>query len=177
MRLFAAINFDKDTKRKILNIQDHLREYASGSFSYYENLHLTLVFLGETEPSKLQSIKDAMQSITIPEMNLVFSHTGYFSKDDGDIWWLGMEYNDALAVLHKDLTEAFTKLGYTPENREYRPHITLARRVRSKDKIDKSLLMDAPFSADVSSLSLMLSKRVNGRMEYTELFSVSSTTQ
>ena len=78
MRLFVAINFDKETKRKILNIQDNLRKYATGSFSYYENLHLTLVFLGETDPSRLQRVEDAMQSITIPEMNLIFSHIIYY---------------------------------------------------------------------------------------------------
>jgi len=50
MRLFIAINFPDEIKATIAKIRDGLKEKAfRGNFSSDENLHLTLVFLGECD--------------------------------------------------------------------------------------------------------------------------------
>lgn len=48
MRLFLSIPLDEKTRREIIAIRNKLRNHAeSGRFTQEENLHLTLVFLGE----------------------------------------------------------------------------------------------------------------------------------
>ena len=54
MRLFAAINFNNEVKQRIGLIQDQIRKKdPKGKFSLPENIHLTLVFLGETAAERL----------------------------------------------------------------------------------------------------------------------------
>jgi 2'-5' RNA ligase len=51
MRLFIAIDFNKEIKKKLVDLQANLKDMAvSGRWKYIDNLHLTLKFLGETKP-------------------------------------------------------------------------------------------------------------------------------
>ena len=53
MRLFIAINFNTETCTQLLALRDELRiESQRGSFTAPENLHLTLVFLGECDEDR-----------------------------------------------------------------------------------------------------------------------------
>ena len=54
MRLFIAIHFPDEIKAILAEIRDSLKEAAlQGNFSLDENLHLTLVFLGECDEQQL----------------------------------------------------------------------------------------------------------------------------
>ena len=58
MRLFIAINFDDSFKTGLLNIINTLkRNGIKGNFTLSDNLHLTLVFLGEIEHSSPSKVK------------------------------------------------------------------------------------------------------------------------
>ena len=64
MRLFIAINFDDKIKDELCLLTDELKNYSvSGNFTRRENLHLTLVFIGETPSNKITSIKSAIDNI------------------------------------------------------------------------------------------------------------------
>lgn len=72
MRLFIAINFEEKVKLKLNEAQNYLKKYAAyGNFSSSENLHLTLVFLGETEAGRLFEIKNAIDNINIKPLKYV----------------------------------------------------------------------------------------------------------
>ena len=61
MRLFIAINFNDSTLKKLLAVQEELKNKAvKGRFSWPENLHLTLAFLGECDEAGLEAAIDAM---------------------------------------------------------------------------------------------------------------------
>ena len=66
MRLFIAINFDPETKRKLLEVQHRLRELGKGNFSREDNLHLTLAFIGEVPMERLEDVKAAMDQVKFP---------------------------------------------------------------------------------------------------------------
>jgi 2'-5' RNA ligase len=64
MRLFIAINFNTDTRMQLLALRDELRiRSRRGSFTVPENLHLTLVFLGECDEAQTSSVKKVMSTI------------------------------------------------------------------------------------------------------------------
>lgn len=173
MRLFIAVNFDEQTKDKIVSVQNRLREHGKGNFSFRENLHLTLVFIGEVQRQQVESVKKAMAQVQIPKMELSFDRTGCFRRNGGDIWWIGLRKNDALFKMQRELAAVLRNAGFDIENRPYKPHLTLARRVVLRNKLEQDALLGSQFSTEADAISLMLSERIDGKLTYSELYSVS----
>jgi 2'-5' RNA ligase len=93
-------------------------------------LHITLRFLGDTDPGQVDAVKQILEG-TIPGLvrpEVVFGGLGLFrSLRDPRVLWIGMDPRDALAGLKGRLDEELTGLGFQPEEREFTPHLTLAR--------------------------------------------------
>jgi len=174
MRLFIAINFDENTKENLITVQNHLRKLGRGNFSRPENLHLTLAFLGEVSPERVAEICRIMDQITVPVLHISFDHVGRFKRDCGDIWWIGLAKNKTLLTLQKELAERLRAEGFPIENRSFSPHVTLARRVVLNEKQENIKILKEPFYTDVNKISLMLSHRIDGKLTYTEQYSVQS---
>ena len=167
MRLFIAINFDRQTKANLVNVQNHLREYGSGNFTREDNLHLTLAFLGEISPDRLDTIKAVMDRISVPQLKLTFSEIGCF-RNDSELWWIGTEKNEKLLQLQRELSDGLKSEGFKLESRKFSPHITLARKMHA-EMIDREKVLGMPFATETDAISLMLSERVDGKLVYTEL--------
>ncbi len=174
MRLFIAINFDDRTKEHLLAVQHRLHELGRGNFSPPENLHLTLVFLGEVEPRRESAAREAMDSVTVLPMKLAFDHAGRFRREGGDIWWLGIGADKALTTLQRELSTNLRNKGFRLENRRFAPHITLARQVILHRTPDEGQLLATPFATEADTVSLMLSERIKGKLTYTERYAVSA---
>lgn len=172
MRLFIAINFDEKTRAQICQIQDRLKVLGTVNFSHSENFHLTLAFLGETEPKKLGEICALMDGLRFPRLELSFDRVGCFSQEGSELWWLGLAQNKALLALQRELTDGLRQAGFPIESRRFSPHITLARQLRLRETPDKAQLLGAAFSTREDKISLMLSERVAGRLTYTEQYKV-----
>lgn len=168
MRLFIAINFNDELKGKLVETQNMLRKYAlRGNFSSYDNLHLTLVFLGEVT-DHIDLIKKAMDDITVSPFKLNIGGTGFFKRDRGDIWWAGIEESKSLILLQKQLGDDLLSKGFPIEKRRFVPHLTLAREVRLRE--GAAVPTPDMISADVTKISLMRSHRVGGVLTYTEIY-------
>ena len=128
MRLFTAICFDEETKNALFAAQNFAKNFSEGNFSEKENLHLTLVFIGETE--RTEEIKSALSEIEFPAFGFKISKTGTFEKK---IFWAGTEENENLKNLQKLVFEKLKNLGFELEEREFVPHITLARKLRPEE--------------------------------------------
>ena len=168
MRLFTAICFDEETKNALFAAQNFAKNFSEGNFSEKENLHLTLVFIGETE--RKSEIESALSEIEFPKFSVDFSKTGTFEKG---IFWVGTSENRELENLRKTVFAKLRNLGFEPEEREFVPHITLARKFRPAenfpfDEIEKNL-PEKP--ALINRKTLMKSERINGELKYTEIFS------
>jgi 2'-5' RNA ligase len=165
MRLFIAFNFDDEAKSKLLRTQAAMRHAAaSGNFTRPENLHLTLVFLGETPQGRVGDICRVMDSAPSKPLTLQFAGTGKF----GDTWWVGIEQNPALAGLYNQLTLDLKEAGFPIEGRPFKPHLTLAREVRLPDGTE--VAEAEGFSTEVRAIHLMKSERVDGRLIYTSIY-------
>lgn len=171
LRLFIAINFSEELKTKIETIIQGLKSHAQkGNFTKRENIHLTLVFIGET--TKADDVKVCIEGLKVSPFTMTLGGLGYFPRDNGSIYWLGVEKNETLTSVHQQLTEALIKMGLDMERRPYKPHLTLGREVI----INKSLKYRdfekkiEPMSMEITSVSLMKSERINGKLIYTEIF-------
>lgn len=170
MRLFIAINFDEETRKKIIAVQQRLRVLGTGSFSRPENLHLTLAFLGEVAPVQVDAVRHAMDCTAVKPMLLSFDHVGRFKRDGGGIWWIGLAENRLLMSMQKELSDHLVDAGFHLEDRRFSPHITLAREVRLTTQPEYSTLLGTAISTRASTISLMRSERISGSLTYTELY-------
>ena len=94
-----------------------------------ENLHVTLKFLGETQPEKLTPLQNGLALIRSPEpVRLEFRSLDFFPNDKRPrVFWAGMEASANLKSLAADIDYAAHRLGFPLEERPFTPHLTLAR--------------------------------------------------
>jgi len=168
MRLFLAINFSVQTLAELQRHIDELRRQSrQGRFSRPENLHLTLVFLGECNEAEAALAESTMQSISFSGFDLEFDRLGRFKTRQGDLWWAGAGENAALLNLQSQLEAALQAAGFALQNREFAAHVTLGRDVKtsvSPHTIDV-------FGEPVRQVDLMLSKQQKGGVSYTPIAS------
>ena len=166
MRLFIAVNFNNDTRSHLLSLCDELRGKSKhGNFSAPEILHLTLVFLGECDGRQITAAKTSLSAVSFEPFDVVVERVGHFKRNSGDVWWAGLREDAALQSLQRDLTDKLISAGFTLERRKFTPHITLGREVVTSSSpwsID-------PFGETVSSIDLMKSERIRGKLTYTAI--------
>lgn len=168
MHLFIAINFDDTTRSQLLSLRDELQGKSKcGNFTIPENLHLTLVFLGECNTTQTITIKSVMDSVAAEPFDITVDRIGRFRRSGGDIWWAGMQESSALAALQKSLTDKLIAKGFILEKRKYKPHITLGREIVTHARPQKI----EPFGETVSGIELMKSERIKGILTYTAIHS------
>lgn len=164
MRLFAAINFDNNFKDGLIDIREQLRNKSvSGNFTFDENLHLTLAFIGET--NNVQGAKNAvdMAFSNYKSFKITTDKIGKFS----DLWWIGLKESKPLSSAAEKIQHELIVSGFNIEKRKFKPHITIARQVILKEKI---FITPPRLSADVTRISLMQSSRISGKLCYTEIY-------
>ena len=165
MRLFIAVNFDDETKARLLQCQELLRQALShGNFTRPENLHLTLVFLGETPPGRVWEMRRVMDCAPAGPFALQFEDMGKF----GDTWWVGIRQNSALAGLYNHLSQSLKTAGFPIESRQFKPHLTLAREVVLRPGTSPE--KPEPFTTQVTAMHLMKSERIGGKLIYTSIY-------
>jgi 2'-5' RNA ligase len=171
MRLFIAILLEERIKNELCRIMEDMRpRMRRANFTRRENLHLTLVFLGETD--RTDSIEQVMGRTEADAFPLKLDRLGKFNRGGGDIYWMGIGENPALSALHADLSAALRRVGFTLEDRRFSPHLTLAREAVPGESFDeKAFSQKVPqLSMPVSGFSLMKSERIGGRLVYTEIY-------
>ena len=122
-RLFLAL-WPEDTERR------HLVELATGVAGRRRtpdaNLHLTLVFLGATDPARLSAYEAALADFTPLTLELTLDRYGYWPQSR--ILWLGSSHTPPeLYERMADLHQRLRSCGFVPERRAFQAHITLAR--------------------------------------------------
>ncbi len=174
MRLFIAVNFNENIKNMLSDIIRKLRPHTrQGSYTLTENLHLTLVFLGEVEPDRIDKVTRAMKEMIGTSFELKLGGLGHFRRDGGDIYWIGVENNEILQDMQSQLAKLLIRAGFSIEERKFKPHLTIGRRIIFNNSFnEKEFSRTLPeMSMEVNHISLMKSERINGRLTYTEIFS------
>lgn len=145
----------------------HLRKVQQGFQSHGfrarwvrpENIHLTLKFLGDTDPADLDRISGAMTDVAghAAPFSLTAKGVGVFPgiKRPRVIWAGLTGQTDQVFKIQKELEQNLEKIGFPPEKRSFKAHLTIAR---IKGSIDSKQLFDLmetyakwtsePFSVD-----------------------------
>jgi 2'-5' RNA ligase len=167
MRLFIAINFNDDTRSSLLALRDELRSRSErGNFSLPDNLHLTLVFLGECDLTQTAAVKASMDTVRFEPIEVVIDRIDRFRRGGGDIWWAGLRYSRSLSEVQRDLTDSLTAAGFRFDKRGYSPHITLGREIVT----DTKPWPISPFAETAGRIDLMKSERISGKLTYSVIY-------
>ena len=97
-----------------------------------QNYHVTLVFLGSVSERQLACAQRAADPVQVRSFPLQIDHIGHWPRPQV-LWAAPSAPPDGLLQLVATLQRNTMLCGFEPEQREYRPHVTLARRVRGFD--------------------------------------------
>ena len=132
-RIFIAVDLPDDIRDACVALQDTLARVApSVKWVEEENLHITLLFLGEVDDRDLITVCRAVQRVcdTIEPFPLTVAGADCFGDPSRPrtIWVGTGEGTPELVALHGALEEAMLELRcYRREVRRFEPHITLGR--------------------------------------------------
>lgn len=141
LRCFVSIDFPKEIKKEIVKVQGQLPEFA-GKKTEYENLHLTLKFLGEIDMDKLDAAQKKLREVKLKSFECEIDSIGVFSEKYIKIIWLGLKNCEGL---QKKIDENLINL-FRQEAR-FMGHLTIARVKNVKTKkefLDKLKLIKIP---------------------------------
>jgi len=136
LRLFFACELPGEIKGELLSLKEELCRSSShwGTRNWKwveeENLHLTVRFLGETPGERLETVMEAGREAVagMGPFSLSVGGLGFFpSRGPVRVVWVGVEEAPELLRLRARLEEALFSRGFPREEREFHPHLTLAR--------------------------------------------------
>jgi 2'-5' RNA ligase len=132
MRLFVAVPFPAEIKKRLGNLIDDWRKNGDKvGWVKKENLHLTLKFLGETALEQLEPLKKALAENLTGEAPFSFSLCGagaFPNLNRPRVLWVGVtDGKEKLAQLAQKVEAATAPLGFAPEERGFSAHLTLGR--------------------------------------------------
>lgn len=134
MRTFVALRCGRGIVRRLREETDRL-EALDRAFRgpRSDDFHLTLHFLGETDERDLGHLGRALASVAaaFPPIFVTYRGLGAFpTPARARVVWVGLTADvepDPLVELATAVGEALGELGYPPEARAFKPHVTLGR--------------------------------------------------
>lgn len=175
MRLFVAINFDDEVKNRLCQLQEVLRDDGvTGNFSSRDNLHLTMVFIGEVPPDTVSAALAVVRAVSFSPLRLDLSRAGFFAdrrRPDERLLWVGSRRLPVLEKVHQNLCNGLDGAGISFDRKRFVSHVTLGRRCLWPQAYtyEERLRPWLPIFTTVDHLSLMKSERLPGKLVYTEL--------
>lgn len=130
MRLFVALDVPNDVRDALRKVIAQLEPLCkTARWARPEGMHVTLKFIGHVEATKLAAIRATLATVRIAEpVEINFSGVGFFPNARRPrVLWCGVKASANLAPLAADISHALDPLGIPADDREFTPHLTLAR--------------------------------------------------
>jgi 2'-5' RNA ligase len=186
IRTFIAIELPEPVKLGLRKLQNSLKSSESGFAKWVnpDGIHITLKFMGNMDIKNINTITSAIREACkeITPFQIQLQELGAFpSLKRVQIVWVGLTGDLPLLLkLQKNIDNKLSGIGYPKEEREFVPHITLARmrdnvtiteRQNLGDVISRTTI-EAGMNIDVMSISLMRSELTRSGAIYTRLSSI-----
>lgn len=132
-RLFIAIPINDQWRQQLsqqmISLQSKL---PFQKWTHPEDYHITLKFLGDTPVEQYKRLSELLTHVaeTTRPFQIALTQWGTFGPHASpSILWAGVG-GDLLPLmnLQQNIDNSMTELGFLKENREFHPHLTIARR-------------------------------------------------
>ena len=131
IRTFLALPAQSHAQRAIADIQTKLKAaQADVKWESNDRFHITLVFLGNAEQSKLELLSAALTKSVreFPSFKIMYESIGTFPNlQKPRIVWIGIRSNQMVLDLQSMTGNICAEFGFPKEERMFHPHITLGR--------------------------------------------------
>ncbi|MEO0102704.1 MAG: RNA 2',3'-cyclic phosphodiesterase [candidate division WOR-3 bacterium] len=131
IRSFIAIPLPKEVREEIGKI---LKEYESKDFCRWvapENLHITLIFLGEISERFLREVQIEVAKVVEQRKGFSIKLGGFGafpSVKNPRVLWIGVSSGGKeVEELQGSLVDNLARIGFKPEERKFHPHLTIGR--------------------------------------------------
>jgi 2'-5' RNA ligase len=137
LRLFIALSLTNNLLKKIGFLEEKIDKKVKIDFPWIslKNLHLTLVFLGYLDYEDYLKIDEIFKEIKFKRINAKIKKIDYGPPGSKRMIWLYIEKNKELEELKDTLEKRLEQkeINYQREEREFLPHINLARLRKEKN--------------------------------------------
>ena len=134
LRAFIALKTPPGWDEKLAELQRDLKsKFGSSAFRWVKpaQIHITLRFFGWLTTTQIDELNRLLTAIASahPAFTLTCSGLGCFPNARRPrVLWAGLEGDISQAsTLHSSILSATRHLGEPPEDRPFKPHLTLAR--------------------------------------------------
>jgi 2'-5' RNA ligase len=132
MRVFVAVSPGNELCERIEQVVVELRPSSPASkWVRSHGCHITLAFLGQVDDAKVPAVASAVTEAVadLAPVSLRFRGGGTFGRPRRPrVLWVAAEGDTgALAEVQRAVAEALAPLGFPPEDRPFKAHVTLAR--------------------------------------------------
>jgi 2'-5' RNA ligase len=143
MRLFIALDLPADVRAELFAwtgraAPPEVRRVPA------ENLHVTLAFLGTRSDGEAAAARAVLPALARPLEELGTAGALWLPPRRPGVLSVALEAGATLTALQGELTAALASaIGFEPERRRFRPHVTVGR-VRRGVRIDTRGALDPP---------------------------------
>ena len=185
VRSFIAIELPDELKLGLIKLQARLKTDDKPWIKWVDpnSIHLTLKFLGNIPVDRIGEITRAMTEAAqgIFPFHLEVQELGVFpNRKRVQVVWVGLGVEvDKLSQLQQLIESKLARLGFAPESRTFKPHLTLARlrhqaspdERQSLGQLIASTELETTYTIKVDTLSLMRSQLTRQGALYSQLSS------
>jgi 2'-5' RNA ligase len=130
VRSFVAIELPEVVKKGIAEIKSQYSDMEGVSWIKPEGAHLTIKFLGEIGMDVVDGLACALEPVMekVKPFKMKIEDAGVFPNPSKPrVLWLGVKEEKNLKQIHLKVDEEARKVGISKEEKNYHPHITIAR--------------------------------------------------
>lgn len=154
VRAFVALEPGLDQMNQLVGLQQTLGKSLGQAYRWTppESMHLTLCFLGELPESAIRHARQALKSLAAPPIRAA-CRSLVVLPDLRDPRVLALEYEPTPSLLaaHQAVAQVVGSLAAQPEDRPFRPHLSLGR-LRRTAAIPPALLQKVAAELDTTAL-------------------------
>jgi 2'-5' RNA ligase len=131
-KLFFALWPSDETRQELMRLQKVIEAKGIRQVPG-QNLHVTLVFLGNVDEATEAAIKQSVGTIPIEPFTLTFDRLSYWSRPKV-LCLTCQQFGQEVVDLAEALDKVAADCGLQTDTRPYTPHITLARQARPTEQ-------------------------------------------
>ena len=183
VRVFVAVGLSQDARQQLIDAVGRVQQQVPDGIQWADpsGMHLTLKFLGNIPSPGIPPLLACVEEFSREHRPFRLNLTGlgmFPNRRAPRVLWAGIDGDlEALSALQQRAEGAITALGYPPEERAFRPHITLGRPRRSVSDAQRSRIAEVmsgtpgpqPVSWQVEAVDVMRSELHLSGAKYTVL--------
>jgi 2'-5' RNA ligase len=129
MRLFTAFDPSDELRDALSEVRSWTDDVPlSVRWSDPAQYHCTLRFIGDVERAEAEALQSALREVDRPSFQAEpHGLTALPGRRNPRVLVVALDLSSPLRRLYRSVSSALQEEGINPENRSYRPHITLGR--------------------------------------------------